>query len=56
LNAALVFAGWLAVAAIWLAMFSIFLVPVLAVFLVVRALRRRRILRPPKVSQAPAST
>jgi hypothetical protein len=55
-NAALVFAGWLAVVAIWLAIFSIFLLPVLAVFLVVRTLRRRRIGRSPKVSQAPATT
>jgi TolA-binding protein len=55
-NAALVFAGWLAVLAIWLVAFSIFLAPLLAVFLVIRGLRRRRIGRSPPVSQAPAST
>jgi Domain of unknown function (DUF4349) len=55
-NAALVFAGWLAVAAIWLAIFSIFMLPVLAVFLVVRTLRRRRIRRSPVVAPASAST
>ena len=44
-NAALVFAGWLAVVAIWLAIFSIFIVPVLAIVLALRAIRRRRIKR-----------
>ncbi|MGO8950056.1 MAG: DUF4349 domain-containing protein [Ktedonobacterales bacterium] len=42
-NAALVFAGWLAVVAIWLVVFSIFALPVLAVILLIRAVRRRRI-------------
>jgi hypothetical protein len=42
-NAALVFAGWLAVLAIWLVVFSIFVLPVLAIILGIRALRRRRL-------------
>jgi hypothetical protein len=48
-NAAVVFAGWLAVLAIWLAFFSIFVLPVLAVILFIRAVRRRRIKSPTKV-------
>jgi Domain of unknown function (DUF4349) len=50
-NAAIVFAGWLAVLAIWLVVFSIFVLPVLAVILGIRALRRRRI---KSLSQVPA--
>lgn len=46
-NAALVFAGWLAVVAIWLVIFSIFALPVLAVILFVRRLRRSRVSRAP---------
>ena len=41
-NAALVFAGWLAVVAVWLVIFSIFAVPVAAVVWFIRGLRRRQ--------------
>ena len=55
-NAALVFAGWLAVVAIWLAIFSIFILPVLAIILLVRAIRRRQIRRlPPATKPSTAS-
>jgi Domain of unknown function (DUF4349) len=50
-NAAIVFAGWLAVLAIWLAVFGIFVLPVLAVILLIRAVRQRRI---KSSSQVPA--
>ena len=50
-NAAIVFAGWLAVLAIWLAVFSIFVLPVVAIILFIRSLRRRRIKR---LAQVPA--
>ncbi|MGO8949516.1 MAG: hypothetical protein ACLQUY_18075 [Ktedonobacterales bacterium] len=55
-DAALVFAGWLAAVAIWLAIFSIFVLPVLAVVLLVRTVRRRRIGHSPKVSPASSSS
>jgi hypothetical protein len=50
-NAAIVFAGWLAVLAIWLAVFSIFVLPVVAIILFIRSVRRRRIKR---MAQVPA--
>jgi hypothetical protein len=50
-NAAIIFAGWLAVLAIWLAVFSIFVLPVVAVILLIRRIRRRRI---KSSSQVPA--
>ena len=51
-NAAIVFAGWLAVLAIWLAVFSIFVLPVVAIILLIRSVRRRRIKR---LAQVPAA-
>jgi hypothetical protein len=55
-NAALVFAGWLAVVAVWLVVFSIFVLPVLAIVLLIRAVRRRRIRSSPKVPAAVTSS
>ena len=52
LTAALVFAEWLASVLIWLAVFSIFALPVLAVILLVRRWRRRAS-RPLPVPAAP---
>jgi hypothetical protein len=55
-NAALVFAGWLAVVGIWLAIFSVFTIPALAVVLLVRGIRRRRSASmPPLSSPAPSA-
>ena len=51
-NAAIVFAGWLAVLVIWLAVFSIFALPVVAIILLIRSIRRRRIKR---LAQVPAA-
>ncbi|PWT78015.1 MAG: hypothetical protein C5B60_01855 [Chloroflexi bacterium] len=55
-NAALVFAGWLAVVVTWLAVFSIFVLPLVAIILAIRSVRRRRIGRSPRMSKVPAST
>jgi hypothetical protein len=55
-NAAVVFAGWLAVLAIWLVVFSIFVLPVVTIILLIRAVRRRRIKSPPKVPAAVTSS
>jgi Domain of unknown function (DUF4349) len=54
-NAAIAFAEVLAVVAIWLAVFSIFALPVLAVILLIRTIRRRRVKSSPKVPAAVTS-